>query len=191
MTGAALTLASCVRKGFAADVLGIVRTPMRPGTPSGRRGMGRGHDDSGPVYLARNALFSRLPELDLRVTRPDDLQPQSLQVRTTRGVSYCLRIIARVGDPSPSSQERRGLRGKLPIVFGDLNVDDNHLQREQSLAPLMLLACRIVCRLAATRRWTHYYVVGQDVASRLHPATRLQRASRTSSPRHHAQVSTA
>jgi hypothetical protein len=55
--------------------------------------------------------------------------------------------------------------GKFPVVFGDLNVDNTNPQRGQSLAPL--LSSGLVDSFgdaSPQERWTHYFVVGQDVS---------------------------
>jgi len=183
--GRGIDVGICVRKGFAADVLGLRSHTHETLEPGQSVEWGVVSDDSGPVYLARNALFSRdCLELDLRVngqtltflanhfksqgksSRREQLPPDELRTRQA----------ARVAELAKAAQAA----GKLPIVFGDLNVDDAHPQRGQSLAPLMnsgLLDS--FADLPRGERWTHYYVVGQDV-SRLDYILHDPRLKRTS-----------
>ncbi|HQD66538.1 MAG TPA: endonuclease/exonuclease/phosphatase family protein [Casimicrobium huifangae] len=183
--GRGIDVGICVRKGFAADVLGLRTHAHETLEPRQSVEWGVVSDDGGPVYLARNALFSRdCLELDLRVngqtltfmanhfksqgksSRRELLPPDELRTRQATRVAELVKTAQAAG--------------KLPIVFGDLNVDDTHPQRGQSLAPLMTCGLQdSFADLPRNERWTHYYVVGQDV-SRLDYILHDPRLTRTS-----------
>ncbi|WP_156863005.1 endonuclease/exonuclease/phosphatase family protein [Casimicrobium huifangae] len=183
--GRGIDVGICVRKGFAADVLGLRTHAHETLEPRQSVEWGVVSDDGGPVYLARNALFSRdCLELDLRVngqtltfmanhfksqgksSRRELLPPDELRTRQATRVAELVKTAQAAG--------------KLPIVFGDLNVDDTHPQRGQSLAPLMTCGLQdSFADLPRNERWTHYYVVGQDV-SRLDYILHDPRLKRTS-----------
>ena len=168
--GRGIDVAICVRKGFAAKVLGLRTHTHETLEPGQSVEWGVVSDDSGPVYLARNALFSRdCLELDVEVagrtltfmanhfksqgksSRREQLPPDELRFRQATRVAE----LAREAQAS----------GKLPIVFGDLNVDSTNPQRGQSLAPLM--NCGLVDAfgdVVSEDRWTHYFAIGQDVS---------------------------
>jgi endonuclease/exonuclease/phosphatase family metal-dependent hydrolase len=168
--GRGIDVGICVRKGFEAKVLGL-RTHAHETLEPGRSvEWGVVNDDDGPIYLARNALFSRdCLELDLEVngrtvtfmanhfksqakgSRRDALSPDEWRLRqATRVAELAKEALA---------------AGKLPIVFGDLNVDDTHPQRGQSIAPLMQSGLADAFRDTRREdRWTHYFVLGQEVS---------------------------
>ena len=80
--------------------------------------------------------------------------------------------------------------GKLPIVFGDLNVDDTHPQRGQSLAPLMTCGTDSFADLPQsealdTTTWSGR-MCRVSTTSCDDPDAHVPRHQ---SPRHHAQVS--
>lgn len=168
--GRGIDVGICIRKGFAAKVLGL-RTHTHESLEPGRSvEWGVVSDESGPTYLARNALFSRdCLELDVEVngkvvtfmanhfksqgkgSRRDALSPDEWRLRQASRVAELAQEAMRAG--------------KLPIVFGDLNVDDQHPQRGQSIAPL--LRCGLVdafANMPPQERWTHFFTIAQDVS---------------------------
>lgn len=184
--GRGIDVAICIRKGFQADVLGLRTHAHETLEPGQSVEWGVVGDDSGPVYLARNALFSRdCLELDVAVrgktltfmanhfksqgksSRREQLPPDELRLRQA----------TRVAELVKEAQAA----GKFPVVFGDLNVDNTNPQRGQSLAPL--INSGLVDGfgdVSPQDRWTHYYLVGQDVSRLdyiLHDA-RLKRTDR-------------
>ncbi|MBS0314406.1 MAG: hypothetical protein IT523_05825 [Burkholderiales bacterium] len=168
--GRGIDVGICVRRGFAADVLGLRSHAHETLEPGQSVEWGVVNDDSGPVYLARNALFSRdCLELDLRVngktltfmanhlksqgkgSRREPLPPDELRARQA----------ARVAELAKEAQAA----GKLPIVFGDLNVDDTHPQRGASIAPIMRAGLEdSFGDVPVSERWTHYYTIAQEVS---------------------------
>ncbi len=168
--GRGIDVGICVRKGFSAKVLGVRTHAHETLQPGQSVQWGVVSDDSGPTYLARNALFSRdCLELDLEIngrvitfmanhfksqakgSRRDLLSPDEWRLRQASRVAELVAEAARAG--------------KLPIVFGDLNVDDANPQRGQSIAPV--LNCGLVdpfAKLPAQERWTHYFMVAQEVS---------------------------
>lgn len=168
--GRGIDVGICVRKGFDAKVLGLRSHTHETLEPGQSVEWGVVSDDNGPVYLARNALFSRdCLELDLQIggrvitflcnhlksqgksARREQLPPDELRARQA----------TRVAELAREAQAA----GKLPIVLGDLNVDSTHPQRGQSLASLMSSGLAdSFGDLSPAERWTHYYVVGQDVS---------------------------
>jgi endonuclease/exonuclease/phosphatase family metal-dependent hydrolase len=170
--GRGIDVAICIRKGFVAKVLGL-RTHTHETLNAGDSvEWGVSTDDSGPVYQARNALFSRdCLELDLEVNgriitlmanhfksqgshgngRRDALPPDELRLRQA----------SRVAELAQQAMQA----GKLPIVFGDLNVDQTHPQRGITISPV--LNCGLIdafADLPREERWTHYFMVKQDVS---------------------------
>lgn len=168
--GRGIDLGICVRKGFAAKVLGVRTHAHETLQPGQSVQWGVVADESGPSYLARNALFSRdCLELDLEVNgrvitfmanhfksqakggRRDVLPPDEWRLRQATRVAELV-------------QEAMAA-GKFPVVFGDLNVDDTHPQRGHSIAPV--LNCGLIdafANLSAQDRWTHFFMVGQEVS---------------------------
>ena len=168
--GRGIDVAICIRKGFAAKVLGLRTHTHETLEPGQSVEWGVVSDDSGPVYLARNALFSRdCLELDIEVggktltflanhfksqgksSRREQVSPDELRFRQATRVAELAR-------------EARAA-GKLPIVFGDLNVDSTHPVRGPSIAPLMNAGLvDAFGSMSREDRWTHYFVAGQDVS---------------------------
>ncbi|MBL8311253.1 MAG: endonuclease/exonuclease/phosphatase family protein [Burkholderiales bacterium] len=168
--GRGIDVGLCIRKGFQAQVLGLRSHTHETLEPGQSVEWGVVSDDGGPVYLARNALFSRdCLEVDVQIAgrvvtflcnhfksqgksaRREQLPPDELRARQA----------ARVAELAREAQAA----GKLPIVLGDLNVDNTHPQRGQSLAALMNSGLSdSFGDLPPDERWTHYYVVGQDVS---------------------------
>ncbi len=168
--GRGIDVGICVRKGFAAKVLGIRTHTHETLQPGQSVQWGVVADDSGPTYLAKNALFSRdCLELDLEVngrvvtfmanhfksqakgSRRDFLSPDEWRLKqATRVAELAQEALA---------------AGKLPIVFGDLNVDNANPQRGNSIAPV--LNCGLVdafADMSVEERWTHYFMVAQEVS---------------------------
>ncbi|TAG49993.1 MAG: endonuclease/exonuclease/phosphatase family protein [Betaproteobacteria bacterium] len=170
--GRGIDVAICIRKGFEAKVLGIRTHTHETLEPGQSVEWGVTNDDDGPVYQARNALFSRdCLELDLEINgkvvtfmanhfksqggnrsgRRDALAPDELRLRQATRVAELA--------------EQALAAGKHPIVFGDLNVDDTHPERGHSIAPV--LQCGLddaFADLPAAERWTHFFMVKQDVS---------------------------
>jgi hypothetical protein len=168
--GRGIDVGICIRKGFDARVLGL-RTHTHETLEPGRSvEWGVVSDESGPVYLARNALFSRdCLELDLEIngktvtfmanhfksqgkgSRRDALSPDEWRLRQATRVAELV--------------QQAFADGKLPIVFGDLNVDIANPQRGQTIAPVM--QCGLVDAFADLPRdqnWTHFFVIAQEVS---------------------------
>jgi endonuclease/exonuclease/phosphatase family metal-dependent hydrolase len=170
--GRGIDVGICIRKGFAAKVLGLRTHTHETLEPNDSVEWGVANDDDGPVYLARNALFSRdCLELDVEVNgkivtfmanhfksqgasrngRRDVIAPDELRLRQATRVAELAHEALRVG--------------KHPIVFGDLNVDRSHPQRGASIAPLF--TGDLVDSFAdapLSERWTHYFMIKQDVS---------------------------
>lgn len=168
--GRGIDVGILVRKGFAAKVLGL-RTHAHETLDPGRSvEWGVVSDESGPTYLAKNALFSRdCLELDLEVggrvvtfmanhfksqgkgSRRDALSPDDWRLRQATRVAELVRDAVSLG--------------KLPIVFGDLNVDITNPQRGHTIAPLMNSGLVDAFGNApAHEAWTHYFALAQDVS---------------------------
>ncbi len=168
--GRGIDVGILVRKGFTAKVLGL-RTHAHETLEAGDSVQwGVVSDDSGPIYLSRNALFSRdCLELDLEINgkvvtfMANHFKSQGKSSRRDAMPSdeWRFRQATRVAE---LAQEARAA-GKHPIVFGDLNVDYGNPQRGQSIAPVM--NCGLLDAFgdsAQDDRWTHFYVVAQEVS---------------------------
>jgi endonuclease/exonuclease/phosphatase family metal-dependent hydrolase len=168
--GRGIDVAICVRKGFNAKVLGLRTHTHESLEPNRSVEWGVVSDDDGPIYLARNALFSRdCLELDLEVNgkvvtfMANHFKSQAKGSRRDAMPSdeWRLRQATRVAE---LVQEALAA-GKHPIVLGDLNVDDSNPQRGQSIAPLMnsgLLDA--FADIPQNDRWTHFYMIAQEVS---------------------------
>lgn len=184
--GRGIDVAICIRKGFVAKVLGLRTHTHETLEPGQSVEWGVVSDDNGPVYLARNALFSRdCLEVDLEINgkvvtflaNHFKSQGKSSRREPISSDELRLRQARRVAELAQEAQAA----GKFPIVLGDLNVDSTHPQRGLSLAPLMNSGLVDAFGDASKEdRWTHYFAVGQDVSRLdyiLHDA-RLKRTSR-------------
>jgi endonuclease/exonuclease/phosphatase family metal-dependent hydrolase len=168
--GRGIDVGIMVRKGFDAKVLGL-RTHAHETLEHGRSvEWGVVGDETGPTYLAKNALFSRdCLELDLLVngrvvtfmanhfksqakgSRRDPMSSDEWRLRQATRVAELVRDATSAG--------------KVPIVFGDLNVDISHSQRGQTIAPLM--QCGLLdayANLSPSESWTHYFMIAQEVS---------------------------
>lgn len=168
--GRGIDVGILIRKGFAAKVLGLRTHAHESMDPNRSVEWGVVNDDDGPIYLARNALFSRdCLELDLEVNgkvvtfMANHFKSQAKGSRRDAMPSdeWRLRQATRVAELVHEATAQ----GKLPIVFGDLNVDDANPQRGASIAPV--LNCGLVdafADLPRNERWTHFFMIAQDVS---------------------------
>jgi Endonuclease/Exonuclease/phosphatase family len=168
--GRGIDVAICVRKGFNAKVLGLRTHTHESLEPNRVVEWGVVSDDDGPIYLSRNALFSRdCLELDLEVngkvvtfmanhfksqakgSRRDAMPPDEWRLRQATRVAELTREAVAAG--------------KLPIVFGDLNVDDANPIRGHSIAPLMQAGLVDAYNdMPRDERWTHFFMIAQEVS---------------------------
>jgi Endonuclease/Exonuclease/phosphatase family len=168
--GRGIDVGICIRKGFDAKVLGLRTHTHESLDPDRVVQWGVVSDENGPTYLARNALFSRdCLELDVLIngkvvtfmanhfksqakgSRRDALSPDEWRLRQATRVSELAREALAAG--------------KLPIVFGDLNVDDTNPQRGASIAPLMQSGLvDAFGDVPSNERWSHYFMIAQEVS---------------------------
>jgi endonuclease/exonuclease/phosphatase family metal-dependent hydrolase len=168
--GRGIDVAICIRKGFNAKVLGLRTHTHESLEPNRSVEWGVVSDDDGPIYLARNALFSRdCLELDLEVNgkvvtfMANHFKSQAKSSRRDAMPSdeWRLRQATRVAE----LVQEATAAGKLPIVFGDLNVDDTNPNRGQSIAPLTqsnLLDA--YGDMPPDVRWTHFFMIADEVS---------------------------
>ncbi len=143
-----------VRKGVAAEILEI-RTHVDDAIGGGYLDQSNRLD----TKVTSHAVFSRdCLEVDVRVGqtvltflvnhfKAQDAKPTS----TTRRLGQATRVAAL------ATKARDG--GKFPIVMGDLNIDVQQKDYDQSLDPLVTLPilCDPFAGLSDQDRWTHYY----------------------------------
>ena len=183
-----IDVAICIRKGFAAKVLGLRTHTHETLEPGASVEWGVTNDDRGPAYQARGALFSRdCLELDLEINgkvvtfMANHFKSQGGNSNARRDApapdDLRLRQATRVAELAQNALKA----GKLPIVFGDLNVDQSNPHRGGTIAPVF--ECGLLDAFADASqedRWTHFFMVKQEVSRLdyiLH-APGLQRTSR-------------